>query len=205
MREIVCLLDLDGVVYDFMGQCCKAWNTTEAEVKARMPHGEYDIEPYLTGLPKPGCTDAFWARIDPLGEAFWSDGDALPWAHELYDGLLSRGEVVFLTSPSFDPASYSGKAKFVQKFTEDKKSRNILVGKPKHLCAAPNHVLIDDYDKNIEKFKDNGGQAILFPRWWNSKHGFKGDKCQSVLSQYDKIAESLACSQGTNSSGGWRS
>lgn len=33
---------------------------------------------------------------------------------------------------------------------------------------AGNGILIDDYHKNVEAFKDAGGEAILIPSNWNA-------------------------------------
>ena len=49
--------------------------------------------------------------------------------------------------------------------------RQYLIGPPKHLCAKPGVLLIDDRDKNVADFLGLGAHAILVPRPWNSLHG----------------------------------
>jgi hypothetical protein len=71
-------------------------------------------------------------------------------------------------------------------FTGDPKFRNYVMGPAKHLCANSKHVLIDDYDRNINNFKAAGGHTILFPQFWNVAHDFQGDKLKHVK---DRIEE----------------
>ena len=41
--------------------------------------------------------------------------------------------------------------------------------------------LIDDFDANVNKFSERGGNAILFPQVWNSNHVVKTDRVEYVL------------------------
>ena len=49
--------------------------------------------------------------------------------------------------------------------------RQFLIGPSKHLCAKPGVLLIDDSDKNVAAFQEQGGSSLLVPRPWNSLHG----------------------------------
>ena len=51
--------------------------------------------------------------------------------------------------------------------------------------AAPGVLLIDDSDKNCEKFVQHSGHAILFPRPWNSNHKYKDDPIGYLRQEYD--------------------
>jgi len=44
---------------------------------------------------------------------------------------------------------------------------NVIFTENKHLFANPHTILIDDYEGNVDKFRENGGEAILFPQPWN--------------------------------------
>ena len=51
-----------------------------------------------------------------------------------------------------------------------KYNNKFLIGFQKHFCAHSGSLLIDDYDKNINDFRQAGGNAILVPRQWNSMY-----------------------------------
>lgn len=79
-------------------------------------------------------------------------------------------EVYFLTSPTRCPFSAYGKMVWIENHFPQMR-RRFLIGAPKHTVAQPGHLLVDDADHNCDKFVENGGRAILFPRPWNSAHG----------------------------------
>lgn len=44
---------------------------------------------------------------------------------------------------------------------------DVFIGSKKHLMAG-NGVLIDDWEVNVNKFREAGGEAVLIPSNWNS-------------------------------------
>ena len=110
----------------------------------------------------------FWKSIDKQGEEFWSEMGTYPWFKDLYDSLSDLGEVYFLTSPSQNPSSLSGKLKWLQKHF-NKSFKDYVITPKKHLLANENSFLIDDYPQNVDSFNKAGGTGILFPQFWNSK------------------------------------
>jgi len=44
----------------------------------------------------------------------------------------------------------------------------------------PKHLLIDDSPVNCEKFRAKGGQAYLWPQYWNEAHQFRDVRIDSV-------------------------
>ena len=161
-----CLLDLDGVLIDFLSA-------------AHQYHGlpySYSNYPYELGSfanvpPAQGTlsTREFWDAFD---RNFWVN---LPWIQEGHEILrtleyaFGRENICLLTSPTINPESIIGKIEWIKRELPDYK-RRYLVGPAKHFCAGPDTVLVDDTDKNINAFKAGGGQTILVPRPWNSFH-----------------------------------
>jgi len=75
-----------------------------------------------------------------------------------------------LTCPTDDPECPAGKLKWIQLNCPPQLHRQYMIGEPKFLCARPDSLLVDDSDKNVNLFREKGGQAILLPRPWNSGH-----------------------------------
>ena len=157
-------LDMDGVCCDFYGAALQAiGHPGEATGKWNFYKG--------FGL----TTDQFWAIIHSKGEAFWADMPEYPWFGDLYDSLCRQGDVLFLTSPSQDPACASGKMKWLQSRFSREFDNFIFARRPhKHLLATPSAWLIDDHTATVKRFVEAGGNGILFPRPWNeaNPHGF---------------------------------
>ena len=161
------LVDMDGVLCDFIGHTCKLMGLDPVKAIDLWPAGAWD---FSEGL---GLNDAqVWEAIDKRGEDFWAGIPALPWFTSLMKLCESRCDlVVILTSPSIAHSSASGKVQWLQKHI-GRHYRNYLIGPKKEVCARPGAVLIDDNDGNCEKFKAHGGEAIVFPAPWNSKRGW---------------------------------
>lgn len=167
MSRII-LLDLDGVLVDFVSGALKALGRSEKhdDVKSWNFYHEWGIS-----------DKEFWDSCSTPG--FWYNLKLYPWAKEFYDSLQKYGDIIISTSPSSSPLCVQEKVSFCK----DKlkvKSRNIMVGSRKELLARKGRILIDDYTENINNFQKNGGTGILFKQPWND----------SVLS-HDLIIEYL--------------
>lgn len=175
------LLDMDGVLCDFVGAACELFRKNTSYVYANWKPGNYDVSKEIETTE-----DELWKRVNEAGEPFWENIDPYPWAKEMYDWLTMQDDVVILTSPTFDPACHSGKVKWLYKFTGNDKFRNYLIGPKKEACASPSNLLIDDSDKNIAAFTKKCPEAktLLFPQPWNSMHEFKGDKFTNLRYQF---------------------
>ena len=163
------LLDMDGVLCDFVKSACVAFNFDPDDVYRNWKPGVYDVAEVF-GINNAGGWDGqekLWATIDARGEYFWATLPEYRWSRELYDECSKFDDIYFLTSPTRNPSCASGKLKWIQAFMGNKAASNFLIGPAKHLCARQDNVLIDDYEYNVDKFRDAGGKAILFPQPWN--------------------------------------
>jgi 5'(3')-deoxyribonucleotidase len=166
VMEKVFLLDLDGVIADFYSSMCRAFGHDPAKAMTRLKPEDWWFRSVLGEMTE----SHFWGVIDKLGEAFWADMEMYPHAHELYEELESMAPVYFVSQPSNAPFSASGKVRWLQKFFRHPKCRAFFLTPHKSLLAKPNHLLIDDSDVNCKKFVEAGGNALLFPRRWNSAY-----------------------------------
>lgn len=164
--KTICL-DVDGVLVDFVQGAAKAsgidWGWLQRRYEESL--GEYDLAPVF-GI----SNDAIWRNINALGSWFWESLPHYPWCDELIAECHRQADrVVFCTTPGLDASGATGKLRWLQKVMGTH-FRDYLIGPPKHVCARPGSVLIDDSDDNCAKFVEAGGQAIVFPRPWNSAH-----------------------------------
>jgi 5'(3')-deoxyribonucleotidase len=149
------LLDLDGVICNFIKGALSIHNQSGYPVKNWSFFKDWGMS-----------SEDFWGKIDK-DTTFWESLEPYPWMGELVSLLPN---FTLSTSPSFSPYCYYGKRKWVQKYFGYDFS-NLMIGAQKELMAQSNRILIDDSEKNCERFISAGGHAILFPQEWNVNRG----------------------------------
>jgi len=135
-------LDMDGVLVDFDQQF--------QELTGMMPR-EFEAKHGSTG---------FWEAIETAGVGFWRGMKWMPGGGALYN-RASQFDHALLSSPSRSETSKIGKRLWRRDKTPNTKlilSRSYL----KKNYAAPNHILIDDREDNIQQWRDAGGIGILY-------------------------------------------
>lgn len=172
------LLDLDGVLVDFVGGACRELGF-EYPYDDPRNHLKYDIISVFnerkedgTLRYKPGETEGitakdFWA---PMGEDFWAN--LQPYRHmgevvSFLEGIFGQENICLLTSPCETPGCTKGKMRWINDHLPAY-SRRFLIGPAKEFTARGN-LLIDDYEGNAQKFRGAGGFAWVFPQMWNSR------------------------------------
>lgn len=175
------LLDMDGVLADFFTGTLRYFG--RPDLADHWPPGEWEMTNVL-GV----SVNEFWSRIDAGGADFWDDLPVFPWAHELVDLVDGTAPFTISTSPSLSPACHVGKLRWLYRFF-GKKVKNYMFGADKHLMAKPEHLLIDDYDNNVAKFRKHGGTAILFPQPWNAHHIFVDRRMDFVREELYRLSK----------------
>lgn len=107
-----------------------------------------------------------------MGYKFWAELEKTEEADKIVDLVVKKVGVknmCFLSSPCRTIGCMDGKKRWLLDHYQHLAGQ-VLFGNKKEFCANPEHLLIDDYDENIKKFREAGGQAILFPRPWNSNY-----------------------------------
>lgn len=154
--EPVCFLDMDGVLVDFVTGAHKLHNKPLVMADIRW---EFDKTFGISG-------EDFWS---PMGREFWAGLDWTPEGKELLRGvekIFGPHNVCILTSPCQTPGCRDGKVDWVTREIPQYE-RRMLMGSAKHHLAAPNKMLVDDYDGNCDKWNLGGGRAVRVPRPWN--------------------------------------
>ncbi len=186
-------LDMDGVLVDFVGSALSAFkqqraidvNSKQLDIDKFMdawPPGEWNI-PKLLHIDE----DEFWDTIHKANDGcWWEQLSSYPWAGELVDAARQIGKVRILSSPSNHPSCYSGKKVHRDR---DFGELPLILCREKFLLAMPDRLLIDDNDRNVRRWREHGGLAILFPRIWNANHEWKDSPMEYVNRELEKFRE----------------
>lgn len=176
-QELVFLLDVDGVVCNFIDGIIKTHSMpiTHDEFISRHYYREFGIS---NNAIMESINDGKW----------WMSLDEYPWAKRLVLELRRLGSVIFCTASSIDATCPSQKIQWLRDHKLMHESKNdYQIGKRKELNARSGAILIDDSDDNVSKFIECGGTAILFPMPWNQNASYTGDKVDHVLNQIAKM------------------
>lgn len=168
----IIFLDLDGVLANFVKSAMKELNITDYYI----PRGVRPIEKW-GGVNV--STEQFWKAIDLGGEQFWENLDKYTWSDDLFRFCQLNGTTFFLTAPSRNPKCSSGKMKWIKRNYPHMVGKTIMT-KHKYLLAAPDRVLIDDTEDQIDSFVQWGGNGILFPQLWNRDVDYYGEDGKHV-------------------------
>lgn len=162
MRQ--CLIDMDGVIADFVGAISLAHNRPNPYLKPEA-QGIWDME-LLWGI-----SAAEFYRPSDCRE-FWVSMPKTPEADQIVElALASFGlaNTAILTAPSSFEGCIPGKRAWIERYYPTLKSQMIF-GSAKEFLAGPNRWLLDDRDKNVDAFQKAGGHGVLVPRPWNRGH-----------------------------------
>ena len=162
-------LDLDDVLNDFTMTSLRrlgcAIETYDPEWGWDIVRAANDSHPLRNFTP-----ETFWASFDRKHWATIPKSDTCDWLIDRCVSIVGRDNVCILTCPIDDPDCTAGKQEWIQTNLPKWLHRQFLIGPSKHLCAAPDALLLDDRDKNVDDFYEAGGQSILVPRPWNRLH-----------------------------------
>lgn len=173
MIEPVILLDMDGVLSDFVSSVSRispnphdVYNKSESKRMFGNSEGSPLEEEFSFD-----SVNEMWKTIDAGGVDFWANIPAYPWAKHLIDVLSEfKARIVVCTSPSLSENSAAGKVIWLKKFFETENFRDYMITPAKWAAASENTFLIDDHEGLIEKFKNRGGNGALWPAPWNRLH-----------------------------------
>lgn len=171
------LLDMDGVLTDFVGAAITAHGKRPEAVLAQWPPNTH----WLHEVLKVDLTE-FWRPLNAQGESFWRNLPSYRWTPAMLEWVETvPPNWAICTSPSRHPASARGKVEWLYANVRPA-FREVALTPRKHLLANPRAVLIDDTERMVERFEAAGGHAVLFPQTWNRK-GAMADPWAHVLEE----------------------
>ena len=145
-KDYVIFCDMDGVLCNFEKMFFDI-----ADVKTETP---WDYE-------KKFGEDKFWNVINSYGIKFWTKLPWMPDGKKLWSYLVKNYKNVnILSAPSSHDQGQSVKGKKIW-LKSNIGSPNTILDKQKYKYAKPNHILIDDLEKNIKAWTSAGGIGIL--------------------------------------------
>ena len=136
-KKITFMLDMDGVCCDWVKAGLKS--VGKEELIGTWRNGAKDLG-QLTGL----SYAEIWEKIDAEGSNWWRTLEEYSWFWELYNKLKERGDVVFCTSPSWDPNCHKGKLEWLHdRF--GRSFRDYIFTNRKFYVAKDNTILIAQF------------------------------------------------------------
>ena len=156
--RVICV-DLDGVLVDLHQALVRLFGDdpekyTETQWREV---GEWGLS-----IPK----GDFWGKVRSQGIQWWVNLPKLPWTDDLWQACLDTKAVcVILTTPGPFPECAAGKWQWVN---EQLHTSNILIGRPKEICAQPGTWLIDDRAGYGPRWEKSGGRLLSLKRPWNA-------------------------------------
>lgn len=186
IRRII--LDMDGILTDFVGAACKAWGTTVEQITPHWEIGKvWDLSEPISGAIGSFVED-FWRPIDK-DRTFWSDMDETKWHDDILQVVRKMAdEWHIVTAPSACVTSYGGKLAWL-KTNYGSGFDRFAITPHKEIFAQPGVVLIDDNEKNCAKFIEAGGSAVLFPAYYNRLYEYRFDPVQYVYNELKTFAK----------------
>ena len=176
------LLDLDEVLADFVDGACRLIGVTEEQLWERHAPGQWSIMPAL------GVSDnEFWQQVAADERGFWLGLKPTRWMYEIVRlaNKHSGNDWWIVTSPSNRVEAYSAKVEWVRLWA-GKKFDRVIVTSYKHLLAKPSVVLIDDRERTLARFKEAGGDGILFPCKTNSLYATAHRPVKHVVAELER-------------------
>jgi hypothetical protein len=96
--------------------------------------------------------------------------------------LVGKENVLLASTPTKCPEAHAGKVDWINTYMPKWMHRQYFITPRKWHLANSASLLIDDHDLNIEKFREEGGQALIVPRPWNNSHGIASAPRTTLLS-----------------------
>ena len=153
-------IDMDGVLSDFVGGVKKLFDVDEIDWSISS-----DIIQHFQIPPK-----VFWKACD---YNFWRNLEKTFFADALVSFLgktFGYDKMCIVSKPCMSMGCMDGKRDWLQHHYPMIKKH--LFGNAREYLASCDAILIDDFEKNCNKFRDNGGLACLVKRPWNTKGVF---------------------------------
>lgn len=168
-NEVNLYIDMDGVICNFLVSALEAHD-------GHSPLGDLDPSHVETwdffeeyGMNK----DEFLAPI-LAWRGFWeyipAYSTAVEFLHRV-DAVIKESSLVvkvhFCSTPISDPDCFSGKFKWLKNHGFLDFSDSLILMQDKTALVRPDAILIDDRQETVDRWRDDGGMGILYPRQWN--------------------------------------
>lgn len=160
-RKIRILLDMDGVISDWLGAACKLCDIdlNDEEIREGLKKEKGFLENHVD-------EKVLWKNIEEAGVGFWENLELFSWSKKLYNTLKELGdEFAILSSPGkfTEIASNACNGKVLWLDNHFSNKEDYIFAYKKFLCASGNTILVDDSPNKIDPFIEAGGHGFLWP------------------------------------------
>jgi 5'(3')-deoxyribonucleotidase len=164
-------LDMDGVLVDIFTGIEKRFNLNKGFLTSK-PYPCLPNSPDIA-IKLLMTEEDFWSK-KANSISFWENLPKYSWSDAIIIACLiaDTEDVFILTSPSKTCTSCSsGKVAWLNRYYPYFVSKGkIIIATKKDLLANKKCILIDDTIKKCERFRNAGGEAILFPHNYNKNY-----------------------------------
>ena len=162
-------IDMDGVLCSFcqgVFSLFRVYDTVKAENSVVGRDALHTV--INRKLPKFAHVthDQVMDAVRDAGHQFWAGLPLNPNAYKLISVIEDSGVPYTLLTTHASGESAMGKVQWVRKYLPNLEKRITLTNQ-KQGCSKPGALLIDDYERNCEKWEAEGGTAILWPHAGN--------------------------------------
>ena len=155
-------MDIDGVIYDFVNYVLSYLDTTKQDK---------DITNYRMSEVLNITAEEFWKLLDTKVEGTFCNGKNYEWASTLINTCKKYCDnIAFCSNPGNNPKHWAEKRIWAEKHFPD---IPLILTQNKEVLSQTGTVLIDDFNKNIDKFNMGDGIGIIFPQYWNTLNRFR--------------------------------
>lgn len=164
---MICFLDMDGVLADFVDGISRAHNRPNPFNDPKVRGGSVWEITEVWGISeeefwKPSNNAEFWAGLKETPEA----SQLVQLATELFGD-----NIAMLTAPSESEWCLPGKKTWMMNHFPKLYNRMIFTNAgSKKFLAGEGRILVDDRDQNIQQWIKAGGTGVICPRPWNDSY-----------------------------------
>ena len=104
-----------------------------------------------------------WKKVIEMSPQFWADLEWTQDGKQLWNYIKDYNPIILSARPKTDKMAEKGKQSWIRNHLGAKFSNSAIItlGIFKQKYADEHSILIDDYNKNINQWKNNGGIGIL--------------------------------------------
>ena len=160
-KKVRVLLDMDGVISDWLGAACKLCDIDldDKDIRESIKKQNGWLEDFVD-------EKRLWKNIGNAGVGYWENLELFPWSKKLYNKLEELGdEFSILSSPGkfTEIASKACDGKVIWLDNHFSNKENYIFAYNKALCASENAILVDDSQRKVDPFNEAGGHGFLWP------------------------------------------
>lgn len=159
-------LDMDGVLVNWVRGAHELHNLPWDDNNWPYAIGPDGWDFYKNELAFP----SFDTFAKDMGYDFWNELEWMPDGKriiEVCEQIIGKDCVYLLTAPCHTPGTVEGRLSWISREMPNYRNR-VLVGDCKEAIAGPKSILVDDWERNVKRWREAGGLAVTCPRAWNN-------------------------------------